>query len=39
MVDAAHTGNVRDLVASVAVVDMDVRCGGRGQGETGEAGK
>jgi hypothetical protein len=39
MVDATHAGDVVELVGAVAVVGMDVRCGGCDQGESGEAGK
>jgi hypothetical protein len=39
MVDATHAGDVGELVGAVAVVSMDVRCGGRDQGESGEVGK
>ena len=34
-----YVGDVGELVGAVAVVGMDVRCGGRGQGVSGEAGK
>ena len=36
MVDAGDAGEVGELVA---VVGMDIRCGGRGREESGEAGK
>jgi hypothetical protein len=39
MVDVMYTGDVGELVGVVAVVGIDVRCGGHDQGESGEAGK